>query len=71
MYSLFIFSYLPDKTCDETGTNIDGKLHWVHNVSNGSYTYMTVSKKRGYEGIKSTGVLPDYHGIQSCRYEHL
>ena len=27
--------------CDETGTNIDGKLHWVHNVSNGSYTYMT------------------------------
>ena len=49
--------------CDETGTNIDGKLHWVHNVSNGSYTYMTVSKKRGYEGIKSTGVLPDYHGI--------
>ena len=19
--------------CDETGTNIDGKLHWVHNVS--------------------------------------
>ena len=49
--------------CDETGTNIDGKLHWVHNVSNGSYTYMTVSKKRGYEGIKSVGVLPDYHGI--------
>ena len=42
---------------------IDGKLHWVHNVSNGSYTYMTVSKKRGYEGIKSTGVLPDYRGI--------
>ena len=24
---------------------------------------MTVSKKRGYEGIKSVGVLPDYHGI--------
>ena len=49
--------------CDETGTNVDGKLHWVHNVSNGSYTYMTVSKKRGYEGIKSVGVLPDYCGI--------
>ena len=49
--------------CDETGTNVDGKLHWVHNVSNGSYTYMTVSKKRGYEGIKSVGVLPDYRGI--------
>ena len=49
--------------CDETGTNIDGKLHWVHNVSNGSYTYMTVSKKRGYEGIKSAGILPDYRGI--------
>ena len=49
--------------CDETGTNIDGKLHWVHNVSNGNYTYMTVSKKRGYEGIKSVGVLPDYRGI--------
>ena len=30
---------------------------------------MTVSKKRGYEGIKSTGVLPDYHGIivHDCR----
>ncbi len=49
--------------CDETGTNVDGKLHWVHNVSNESYTYMTVSKKRGYEGIKSVGILPDYRGI--------
>ena len=24
---------------------------------------MTVSKKRGYEGIKSAGILPDYRGI--------
>ncbi len=49
--------------CDETGTNIDGKLHWVHNTSNDKYTYMTVSNKRGYEGIQSVGILTDYHGI--------
>ncbi len=33
--------------CDETGTNIDGKMHWVHNVSNENYKYMTARKKRG------------------------
>ena len=49
--------------CDETRTNVDGKLHWVHNVSNANYTYMTLSNKRGYEGIKSTGVLQNYSGI--------
>ena len=30
--------------CDETETKIDGKLHWVHNVSNSQYTYMAISK---------------------------
>ena len=55
--------YDPLIHCDETGTSIDGKLHWVHNVSNANYTYMTVSHKRGYEGIQTTGILQDYRGV--------
>ncbi len=49
--------------CDETGTRVDGKTFWVHNASNELYTYLTLDRKRGIEGINRAGILPDYRGI--------
>lgn len=48
---------------DETGVRVDGKLHWVHNASNGMYTHLTISKKRGQNGMEDGGVLPSFKGI--------
>jgi transposase len=49
--------------CDETGTRVDGKTMWVHNASNPEYTYLTISGKRGREGMDSGGILPEFTGI--------
>ena len=53
---------------DETGTNVDGKKHWVHSASNSLFTYLTVSPKRGQEGMDEGGVLPYFRGkgIHDC-----
>ncbi len=37
---------------DETGTRLEGKLAWVHNASNTQYTYLDISRKRGFEGME-------------------
>ena len=49
--------------CDETGTRVDGKTMWVHDVSNGEYTHLTIHEKRGREGMDAGGVLPEFTGI--------
>ena len=54
---------LPIAHFDETGIRVDGKLHWVHCASNSLFTYLTVEKKRGSEGIDSSGVLQSFTGI--------
>ena len=54
---------LPIAHFDETGIRVDGKLHWVHCASNSLYTYLTVEKKRGSEGMDSSGVLQSFTGI--------
>lgn len=48
---------------DETGTRVDGKTIWVHNASNSKYTYLTLHKKRGWQGMEAGGVLPVFQGI--------
>jgi len=48
---------------DETGTRVDGKTLWVHNASNSAYTHLTLSARRGQEGIDAGGVLPEFTGI--------
>jgi transposase len=48
---------------DETGTRVDGKTLWVHNASISKYTHLTISEKRGQEGMDDAGVLPDFLGI--------
>jgi transposase len=64
--------------CDETGTRVDGKTLWVHNASNSEYTHLTITAKRGQEGMNAGGVLPGFMGIavHDCwapywRYPHI
>jgi transposase len=47
---------------DETGFNINGKNHWIHTVSNGNLTYLSVQEKRGYEGMMKTGIHEYFKG---------
>lgn len=63
---------------DETGTRVNKKLWWVHNASNDAYTYLDISKKRGFDGMEQCGVLGGFHGIavHDCwasywRYPHM
>ncbi len=53
---------------DETGIRVDGRLHWMHSASDALYTYMTVESKRGEEGIKASGILPEFRGtaVHDC-----
>jgi transposase len=48
---------------DETGTRVDGTNHWVHNASTSKHTLLTISKKRGKDGMDAAGVLPEFSGI--------
>ena len=48
---------------DETGTSINGSTEWVHDLSNDSFTYLALHKKRGFEAIEDIGLLTDYKGI--------
>lgn len=47
---------------DETGININGKLHWMHNASTPFVTSYNVHKKRGGEAFNEIGILPEYRG---------
>ena len=49
--------------CDETGTRVDGKIWWVHNVSDMDFTYLGIHKKRGHLGMDDLGILPAFKGI--------
>ena len=48
---------------DETGFRVEGKLHWAHVLCNGAYTLITLSGKRGWEGMEEIGILPLFQGI--------
>ncbi len=46
---------------DETGVQINGVLHWLHNLSTEELTYLFVHQKRGEEALKSEeSPLPDF-----------
>ena len=42
---------VPALHCDETGINVQGKLHWVHVASTSLLTYYLLHKTRGTEAI--------------------
>lgn len=47
---------------DETGINLNGKLGWLHNLSNAEWTLFFVHERRGAEAMLAMGVLPHFHG---------
>ena len=50
---------------DETGINIGGKGHWLHCVSNDSWTCYYPHPKRGMEAMNDMDILPRFKGILS------
>lgn len=48
---------------DETGVDINGKLHWVHVACSSELTYYALSKKRGSDAMLEIDFLPGYKGI--------
>ena len=53
----------PVNNADETGFRVEGSLYWLHSVCNADFTYLAVQKKRGEEGMRAIGFLPEYRGI--------
>ena len=53
----------PVVNCDETGADVNGKLHYVHVMCTKDLTYYALSKKRGKEAMDEIGFLPKYKGI--------
>ena len=47
---------------DETGVNIGGTRHWLHCVSNESWTLYHPHKKRGMDAFIDMGILPGFKG---------
>ena len=53
----------PVNNADETGFRVEGSLYWLHSVCNDFFTYLSVQKKRGEEGMRAIGFLPEYKGV--------
>lgn len=53
---------------DETGARVNGALRWIHVSSTPTCTHLTISEKRGKEGIDRNGVLPGFTGraVHDC-----
>lgn len=48
---------------DESGLRMEGKLGWLHVLSNRLLTFYGVHKKRGQQAMESFGILPLFKGI--------
>ena len=56
-------SEAPVTNNDETGFDVNGKIHWLHVASTALYTYIHIHAMRGVAGMEAGGILPDYKGI--------
>jgi transposase len=48
---------------DETGINVNSKLHWLHGASNTQWTWLEPHAKRGALGMEAIGIIPDFKGV--------
>ncbi len=48
---------------DETGINVNGKLHWLHGALNDRWTLLMPHQKRGTEAMDDMDILPHFKGI--------
>jgi len=54
---------------DETGINVGGKNHWLHNASNDRWTLFFAHPKRGGAAMDDMGILPAFKG--TLMHDHL
>jgi len=47
---------------DESGLRVENALHWLHVASTAWFTYYTVHRKRGQDGMAAMGILPTFTG---------
>ena len=47
---------------DETSINVNGTNLWLHDVSNGNWTYFMPHEKRGAAGMDHIGIIPVFQG---------
>jgi transposase len=48
---------------DETGINVNGKLHWLHAALNDRWSLLMPHTKRGTEAMNEMDILPHFNGI--------
>jgi len=48
---------------DETGVNIGGKRHWLHNASNDQWTFIAPHALRGKTAMDAINILPGFSGV--------
>jgi len=47
---------------DESGLRVEGEVHWLHVASTDHLTHYAVHCKRGQDGMKAVGILPEFKG---------